>query len=103
MNPKRDKKAPYKFTTIGTATIGAVPASLGCGSAAFVIVQVKAGAATISARKVKLTSKCTYKSTVTLHFKKRFFGHKKLRFQAKYSGNRFLSPSQSPVKHVQVG
>jgi len=103
VNPKRDKHAPYKFTTTGKVAIGGVPLAEGCGNSSFVIVQVKAGQATISARKVKVGAKCNYKSTVTLHFKKRFFGHKKLRFQAKFSGNRFLTGSQSAVKKVQVG
>lgn len=103
VTPKRDRRKPFRYTTSGTAHIGAVPAQQGCGSAAFVIVQIKAGHNTISARKAKLSKTCKYKSTVSFGLPKRFRGKSLLRVQAKFSGNRFLLPSNSKVKKVRAG
>jgi len=103
VTPTRDRRKPFRYTTSGTAHIGAVPAQQGCGSAAFVIVQIKAGHNTISARKAKLGKSCKYKSTVSFGLPKRFRGKSLLRVQAKFSGNRFLLPSNSKIKKVRAG
>jgi len=104
VTPKSDKTKPFRFTTSGMVTPPpSVPAAQGCGSNAFMIIQVKAGQTTISTRRAAVHDNCKFSSTVSLNVPSRFFGHDRLRFIIRYSGNRYLSPVTLKTKHVSVG
>ena len=93
LTPSRDKKMPYRFRVTGEVV---PPAGLtkaeACTDIGFVSVQVKRGKKTISTRRVRLKPTCTYSSTVTFRDRKRIRTAKRLKFTARFLGNRFLEP-----------
>jgi hypothetical protein len=68
--PKRDRRAPFTFTTRGKLALpaGVLPAA-GCKGT--VDVSFKAGKKTVSSRRVALKSDCTYSSKVTFRLPRR--------------------------------
>lgn len=86
--PKRDWRAPYRFTTKGRLALpaGVAPES-GCSGT--VAVTFKAGKKTVSTRRVALTRTCTYSSRVTFRLPRRL-RPKTLAVSVVYSGNAVL-------------
>jgi hypothetical protein len=72
-----------------------------CG-AGRVAVQTKAGHATVSNRRVRLRSDCTYRITLTLHLRSRL-GSGRLRFIARFLGNDALRPARAKTRTARAG
>lgn len=98
LRPKRDRRAPFRFTVSGklTAPAGVRPADACAGR---VSVQIKAIRKTISTRRRTLSAACTYKSTVTFRNRKRFAGRSSLSIRVRFLGNpRILPVKLKPLK-----
>ena len=99
VNPKRDKRKPYRFTSTGRLRIPAgVSQTKGCQGR--VAVQVKSVRKTISTRRVNLSSTCRYRLRVTFKNAKRFSKSGVLSFRARYQGTPFLKAAKS--KEIKV-
>ena len=102
VGPRRDHRAPYRYRSSGRIT---PPRGLSrrqaCG-AGTVIVQIKAGHRTISARRAGLHADCTYRSTVRFAARRRL-GRGRLTFRARFSGNRALLARQARARHARAG
>ncbi|HEX8204593.1 MAG TPA: Ig-like domain-containing protein [Solirubrobacteraceae bacterium] len=102
VGPKRDASLPLRFRTSGALGLPQqVGAALGCAGG-FVAVQVKAGRTTISNRRVRVRSDCTYSSVVTFRNRKRFRTRRSLRVVAVYAGNAVLDSARSETKTVRI-
>jgi hypothetical protein len=102
VRPTRDRSLPYKFTSTGTLTRPTgVSRSDGC--AGTVSVQVKSGTKTISTRRVKVRSNCTYKSSVTFKSRGRLKARGTLKVTARYGGNQFLKSATAKSARVRYG
>lgn len=116
--PGRDRTKPFTFTTIGklrkppspviTCPPGAAPPSPYCTPASNaqqcsgkVAVQFKAGAKTISTRRVPVTSACAYKSKVTFSIASRLHP-KTLKVVVRFLGNDVFKPKAAPTTSVRV-
>ena len=98
--PKRDTRSPFRFTFSGKLKLPAqVTGALGCKG--FVAVQIKTGTKTISNRRVKLTSSCTYRSAVRFTLPSRLRS-KRLSVKARYGGNAILQTKTSKRIFVAV-
>lgn len=94
LRPKRDRRAPYRFTVAGRVTLpSGLTRAQGCGQGR-VSVQYKAGRKTISTRRARLTQSCTYRSTVRFKNAKRFGGRRKLTVRVRFLGNDRLRPER---------
>ena len=91
--PKRDRKAPYSFTTKGKLALpaGVLPAA---GCTGTVDVSFKAGKKTVSSRRVKLESDCTYASKVTFRLPRRL-NPKRLAVVVVHGGNAVVEGSRA--------
>ena len=88
VSPKRDRTAPYTFTTTGTVTLPAtVSPELGCTGT--VTVQIKVRSRTVSTRRAKLSKSCTYRSKVAFGSRLRA---KRLKVTARFLGNAVVLP-----------
>lgn len=102
VRPARDARAPFRFRTTGTLRRPAdVSAAQGCG-AGVVSVQVKAGAKTISTRRVALRRNCTFVSTVTFSNRKRLGSTGRLKFVLRFTGNAVLSRSAAVARNLRT-
>ena len=100
--PARDTRAPFRFRTTGRLGLPAgVTAAQGCPGGV-VSVQVKAGAKTISTRRVALRRSCTFVSTVTFSNRKRFGSTGRLRFVLRFTGNAVLSRSATLTRTLRT-
>ena len=102
VSPRRDRRAPFRFRISGRLLLftGMDPAQV-CG-AGRVAVQTKAGHATVSNRRVRLRSDCTYRITLTLHLRSRL-GSGRLRFIARFLGNDALRPARAKTRTARAG
>lgn len=102
VTPARDARAPFRFRTTGTLRRPAeVSAAQGCG-AGVVSVQVKAGAKTISTRRVALRRNCTFVSTVTFSNRRRLGSTGRLKFVLRFTGNAVLSRSAAVARNLRT-
>ena len=99
VSPGRDAGGPRRFTASGRVSRPArVSAAQGCRGAV-VSVQVKAGSQTISNRRAKLRSDCTYRRRVSFTDPGRLPASGVLRFTARYQGNAVMAAKRSkPVR-----
>jgi hypothetical protein len=98
---KADLRAPFKFTTSGRLTLpSGVAKSAGCTGR--VSVQVKRGSATISTRRVTLRKDCTYSVRVSFANTRRFASVKRLKFTARFVGNKLVSPTVAPARFARI-
>ena len=96
VTPRRDRHRPYRFRTRGRLIRPAgVSRARGCRGR--VLVQVKKGRRTISARRAKLGRHCRFRSKVTF---RRVRG--RLRFIVRFSGNRAIAPGSARTVRVRA-
>jgi len=101
ITPRSDTRSPYVFRTRGKLTLpSGITRANGCSGR--VSVQVKRGNTTISTRRVSLSRTCTYSSKVTFTSRKRFASFKRLKFTARFLGNRRVSPVSATPRFAQV-
>ena len=99
--PTADTTLPHRFVTTGRVSRpSGVSKAAGC--AGKVRVTFMAGRLTISSRLAKVTSSCTYRSTVSFAVARRLRGVSSLTVRARFNGNGALLPSRSSVKRVRV-
>ena len=102
VKPKRDSSNPRRFTASGKVNRPAgVSASQGCAGAV-VAVQVKAGKTTISNRRTKLKSNCTYRQRVTFDDPGRLPSSGTLKFTARYQGNSIMTAKRSKAVRART-
>jgi hypothetical protein len=100
-SPRRDTRTPYRFTTTGRLTLPArVTAAQGCRGT--VTVQIKAGRKTVSTRRLKLRSNCTYRSRVTFRIKRRL-RQRTLKRSARFGGNAVMAAKSASRQTLRVG
>jgi hypothetical protein len=98
--PRRDRRAPYRFTTTGRLRLPAgVTAAQGCRGT--VAVQIKAGTKTVSTRRVKLRSNCTYRSRVTFRLPQRL-RPRRLRRIVRFGGNSVVNATSARRQTLRV-
>ena len=100
VRPRRDTTDPYRFTTTGRLNLPTgVTRAQGCKGR--VSVQVKAGKKTVSTRRVRLRSDCTYRSRVTFTIPRRL-NPERLQVVARFLGNEVMAPRRASRKRVTV-
>ena len=114
--PKRDRKAPFRYTTKGTitpadqqcpanatSTYDCVPIRRADACTGKVSVRFKRGSKTISTRRVNVNSQCRYTSRVT--FQRARFPKLpvKLKVSVRFLGNNVLLPRSAPTRFVRAG
>ena len=98
-SPKRDRSAPYRFTTRGKLALPAgVTATAGCTGT--VVVSFRAGKKTVSSRRVALNKDCTYRSKVTFRLPRRL-NPRTLNVVTVFSGNAVLEGIQAKRHSVR--
>lgn len=98
---QRTKSGQYRFRFTGQLTLPKGVAKSACrAGGGTVAVQVKAGANTISTRRVKLDRNCKYAVRINFRSRARFGNRTRLTVIAKWSGNRALGPK--PAKRFTV-
>ncbi len=98
LSPRRDRRAPYRFTVRGTLALpAAVTPAQGCAGAP-VTVTAKAGKRTVSTRRAKLSAACTYALTISFHARPA----SRLRFSARFDGNTVLRPRSATGRSVRT-
>jgi Asp-tRNA(Asn)/Glu-tRNA(Gln) amidotransferase A subunit family amidase len=101
--PTRDRTWPLRFTTTGRLTLPAgVARARGCARGSTVTVRVTRAGATVSARRVRLSASCTYRSTVTFRSKARMGRATRLRVAARFSGNAYVRPISARAATVRI-
>ncbi|MBA2347315.1 MAG: acetylxylan esterase [Solirubrobacterales bacterium] len=87
VSPRRgDRRAPYRFTTRGTVLLPkGFTRKESCSGR--VSIQVKAGKRTISLRRARLSSKCSFRRSVTFSNSRRFNQRRSLKFTVRFLGN----------------
>ena len=98
--PRRDTTAPYRFTTTGRLRlpVGVTP---GQGCRGTVTVQIKAGRKTVSTRRVRLRSNCTYRSRVTFRIRQRL-RPRTLRRTVRFGGNAVMAARSAPRQALRI-
>ena len=98
--PRRDTTAPYRFTTTGRLRLpaGVTP---GQGCRGTVTVQIKAGRKTVSTRRVRLRSNCTYRSRVTFRIRQRL-RPRTLRRTVRFGGNAVMAARSAPRQTLRI-
>ncbi len=98
--PRRDTRAPYRFTTSGRLRLPTgVTNAQGCSG--FVSVQFKAGTKTVSSRRVSVSRSCTYRSRVSFSIRSRL-RPSRLSVVVRYLGNEVLGADSAPRHTVRV-
>ncbi|MGI8623657.1 MAG: hypothetical protein ACR2NB_09285, partial [Solirubrobacteraceae bacterium] len=95
VRPKRDRTAPYRFTTRGTLTRpSGVSRARGCKGKVRVTVKRSVRSKTLSSRLVRVSSSCAFTSKVTFKSRKRLSKARSgtLRFTIRFQGNARLLP-----------
>jgi len=100
VTPRRDRARPFRFRTRGRLVRPAgVTRRAGCRGT--VLVQVKTGRRTISARRARLGKRCRFASRVTFHRASRL-GRGRLKFVVRFSGNRVVAPGRARTVRVRA-
>jgi hypothetical protein len=101
VSPGRDLRAPFVFRITGRLGLPAgVPAATGCRGR--VSVQTKRGRTTISTRRASLTRSCTFRVRVSFTNRRRFGTVKRLKFTARFGGNRVVRPVTATARFARV-
>ncbi|MDQ3632360.1 MAG: VCBS repeat-containing protein [Actinomycetota bacterium] len=96
-----DLRAPFRFRTTGRLALPSrIARSVGCTGR--VSVQIKRGSATISTRRVSLRKDCTFSSQVSFINARRFARVERLKFIARFLGNKLVSPATAPTRLARV-
>ena len=109
VGPRRDRRAPYRFLVSGTLSLPTAFAPFRrevCAEGGRVSVQTKLGSRTVSTRRVRIQSDCSYDVTVTFRNKRRLLGRRRsatLKFTARFLGNRYLRPMAGRSINARVG
>jgi hypothetical protein len=102
LSPSRDLTRPHRFRATGRVSLPpSVTAAQGCRDGV-VSVQVKAGTRTISTRRVNIRRNCTFSSTVSFRDRSRFGRATRLKFTARFTGNKVLSRSSAASRFGRV-
>jgi hypothetical protein len=102
VSPRRDRRAPYRFRVRGRLLLPlGMPRAQGCG-AGRVRVRVRARRHTVASRRVRLRRNCHYVARVRFRSRARL-GSGRLRFFARFSGNRRLTARSARVKRARAG
>ena len=102
VTPMRDAAQPFNFRTTGRLTLPrGLTKKAGCNGR--ITVVVKAGKKTISRRTTRLRSNCTYRTSVRFRDSNRFGSASRLRFTARFQGNKVLRARQATSVRVRVG
>jgi Ca2+-binding RTX toxin-like protein len=102
VRPRRDRGAPFRFSSSGRVTLPArITPALGCAGA-FVSIQVRAGNRTIATRRRTLRRDCTYQVTTAFRNRSLFGTRRTLTFRARFSGNEVLAARSSPARSARV-
>ena len=98
----RAQRRPYRYTISGTLELPeGIRAADGC--AGVVGVQIKTKGQTISERRTRVQSDCTYRSTVAFGNRRRFAGGRRLSAIVRFNGNQVLLPERLPTIALRVG
>ena len=101
VSPRRDRSGPRRFTTRGRLVLPAgVAVADGCRGT--VLVRVKAGRRTISARRAPVRPSCAFRSRVAFSDPARFAGRARLRVRVRFGGNAALRAARSRPLAVRV-
>jgi len=100
--PRRDRKAPYRFVISGALRVPAGVSRQTACDGGHVTVTVKAGAKTVTTRRVPTDLRCRY--TTRLSFKNaRRLGNGRLTVVVKFLGSDRLRALQGPVRTLRAG
>ena len=77
-----------------------MPAAAGCSGR--VSVQTKRGGATISTRRVNLSSACRYSVVVRFSNRRRFGRATRLKFTARFGGNTVVLPATAQARFSRI-
>jgi hypothetical protein len=98
VTPRSDRHKPYRYNLSGKLVLPpGVSAKTGCSGT--VTVRVKHGKKTLSTRKLRITTSCTYSSKFSLRLK----SHGKLSFDAAFGGNSVLKSLTARPVQVSFG
>lgn len=99
--PRRDRRAPYRFTVSGGVRR---PAGIGASACkgGRVSVQSKVGKKTISTRRVTLRPDCSYRISVTFRNKRRL-GRGRLTLRVRFLGNARFKPAAARTLSARAG
>jgi Ca2+-binding RTX toxin-like protein len=109
VGPRRDRRAPYRFLISGQVGLPAAFAPFRaqvCGAGGTVSVQTKVGSRTVSTRRVRLDRDCQYDITVVFSSKRRLMRNRnsaRLKFTARFLGNRYLQPRAARAVFGRAG
>jgi len=100
IRPTRDRRAPYRFTVSGRLRLpsGTSPAAA-CGKGT-VSAQYKNGSKTVSTRRTKVSSSCTFRITTTFRDRRRLPSSGRLKLTVRFLGNARLSPVTAKSRRV---
>ncbi len=101
ISPRRDRRAPYRFTISGAVRRPAGIAASACKRGR-VSVQTKVGSKTISTRRVTLKSNCTYRVAVTFSNRQRL-GRGRLTLRVRFLGNARFKPAGPRTLSARAG
>lgn len=101
VSPKRDRRAPFRFTLSGRLTFAAsVSRAAGCKGR--VTVRIKRGTRTISTRRVSINSACRYRLRISYADRRRLGRSAALRLQARFGGNTVLKPRSAKTVVARI-
>jgi hypothetical protein len=101
VRPRRDRRRPWVFRTRGRLLLPAgMSREQGCGSGR-VSVRVRVRGRTISSRRARLRSDCTFRSRVRFRAGRRL-GRGRLRFVVRFGGNDAVAPVRARSRVVRV-
>ena len=102
VSPRRDRRAPYRFTTRGRLILPrGITASRACAGGRVSVV-VKAGRNTISTRRARVRSDCSFGSRVSFAGARRFGRHHRLGVTVRFLGSQRLRRVTAQPRHVRV-
>jgi hypothetical protein len=102
VTPKKDSRAPFKYTASGKLGLNGAPKKLGCKGT--VALRIRRGAKTVAKGTTKVTPACVYKKQLKVK-KSKLKGLKSgtLKVSARFGGNKVLQPDSAPNKKVTFG
>jgi Ca2+-binding RTX toxin-like protein len=109
VGPRRDRRTPYRFLVSGQLSMPAILNSFRtqvCAEGGIVSVQTKLGRRTVSTRRVRIDRDCSYDVTVTFRNRRRLLRTRRsarLKFTARFLGNRYLRPRAARSVFARVG
>src|SRR3954468_6907895 len=101
LRPRRDRRAPFRFTTTGTI-VPPPGTSRGAACKGHVTIQIKAGRRTISTREARVHPSCSFRSRTRFAGRRRFRGRRTLRLLVRFTGNAVAAPSSARSQPIRV-